>query len=204
MEPFRQKGIVIELIRIPSIGKCRRSQTGSRGNRTLRSGRTHRNRLRRPRQCGVPRHRIEDFDRLSGLRSIPVVADPEAVEKSRSESMVFFDSGYLPLGGGLEQEVVKWIRLCQGRVVVYIRPEEAVLLRKFLVDSSGEIIFANNRLAYILVECLIAIARGACVGRTKHRQIVRDHIRDADGCRGGELASGSIAGSTGIRAWCSS
>src|SRR6266550_1958144 len=128
MESFGQEGIVIELIRIPSIGKCRRSQTGSGGHRTLRSGWTHRNRLRRPRQCRVRCHRIQDFDRLSGLRSISVVADPEAVEKSRSESMVFFDGGNLPLGGGLEQEVVKWIRLCQGRIVVYIRPEEAVLL----------------------------------------------------------------------------
>jgi len=42
--------------------------------------------------------------------------------------MVFFDGGNLPLGGGLEQEIVKWIRLCQGRVVVYICAEEAVLL----------------------------------------------------------------------------
>src|ERR1700687_499526 len=184
MEPFRQKGIVIELIRIPSIGKCWRSQTGSRGNRTLRSGRTHRNRLRRPRPCRVPCHRIQDFDRLSGLRNIPVVADPEAVEKSRSESMVFLDGGNLPLGGGLEQEIVKWIRLCQGRVVVYIRPEEAVLLRKFLVDSSGEIIFANNLLSYVLVECLIPSASGACVDRTKHRQILRDLIVDANARRG--------------------
>src|SRR6202158_5966447 len=163
MEPFRQKGIVIELIRIPSIGKCWRSQTGSRGNRTLRSGRTHRNRLRRPRQCRVPCHRIQDFDRLSGLRNIPVVADSEAVEKSRSESMVFLDGGNLPLGGGLLQDIVKYVRFCQGRVVVYVSPEKAVLLRKFLVDSSSEIIFAYNLLALKLVECLIPIANGTSV-----------------------------------------
>src|ERR1700674_2091413 len=203
MEPSGQEGVVIELIRIPSIGKCWRSHTRCRGNRTLRSGRPHRNRLRRPRQSRVRCHRIQDFDRLSGIRSIPVVADPEAVEKSRSKSMVFFDGGNLPLGGGLQQEIVKWIGLCQGRVVVYIRPEEAVLLRKFLVCSNGEIIFTNNLLTYILVECLIPIPSGASVGRTKHRQILRDLIIDADGCQGGQIVSGSIAGSIGVRAWCS-
>src|ERR1700730_15006456 len=129
MEPSGQKGIVIELIRIPSVAKCCRSQTGSRGNRTLRSWRTHRNRLRRPRLSRVPCHRIEDFDRRTAIRTIPVVADSEAVEKSRSESMVFLDGGNLPLGGGLLQDIVKYVRFCQGRVVVYVSPEKAVLLR---------------------------------------------------------------------------
>src|SRR5882672_12771210 len=109
MVPSVQKGIVIELIRIPNICKCRRSQTGQRGNRTLRSGRTHRNRLWRPRQSRVPSHWIEDFDRRNRKRSIPVVADPEAVDNSRTESMVLFNGGNLPLGGGLLQDIVKCV-----------------------------------------------------------------------------------------------
>src|SRR5712691_8045727 len=195
MEPSGQKGIVIDLIRIPSIAKCRRSQTGSRGDGTLRSGRTHRERLRRPRLSRVPSHLIEDFDWCSGIRMIPVVAHPETVDESRAERMVLFEGGNLPLGNILLENVVEDIGLRLRRVVIYISPEEAVLLRKFLVDSSGEIIFANNCLAYIFVQRLIPIADGTCVGHTKHRQILRDLIVNAYRCfsvvgiRGGEGCS---------------
>src|SRR5258705_9904136 len=151
MEPSGQKSVVIDLIRIPSVCECRRSQTGQRDNRTLRSGLTHRNRLRRPCLSRVPCHRIEGFERRNGNRTIPVVAHPETIEKNRTESMVFFEGGNLPLGGRRLQDIVKSVRLCQGRIVVHIRPEEAVLPRYFLVDSNGEIIFADNLLPYEFV-----------------------------------------------------
>src|SRR2546427_674362 len=112
---------------------------------------------------------------------IPVVAQPETVDKSRAENVIFFDGGNLPLGDGLLQDIVKYVGLRQGRVVVHIRPEEAVLRRNFFIDSSGEIIFANNLLAYELIQCLIPTANGGSVRRQlEHGQVLRNLIIDAN------------------------
>src|ERR1700676_994540 len=103
---------------------------------------------------------------------IPVVSQPETVQKSRTESMVFFKGGNLPLGDGLLQDIVHRVRLCQGRVVVDVRPEETVLLGNFLDNTSGEIIFAYYLLPYKNVLSQIPISNGAFIRQIEKRKIL--------------------------------
>jgi len=116
--------------------------------------------------------------------------------------VVFFEGGDLPLGDGLQQDIVKYVRLCQGRVVVHIRPEEAVLRRNFLVDSNGEIIFVYDLLTYKFVYFLIPLLPGrTSVGRWKKgRYFAILSSTQTDACVGArfvECVPGTAFGSCG-------
>src|ERR1700730_8860724 len=157
MQTLGQKRVVINLIRVPDIGKCGRGKTGS----GVKSGRldSWRSVSWYPTEGRVVCYRIDGFDRLQGIRMIPVVAHPETIEQSRRESMVFLEGGDLPLGDGLLQDIIEYVRLCQGRVIVHVGAEEAILLRDLLVDSGGEVVFADD-----LLPCKDVISH-TCTGR---------------------------------------
>src|SRR5258706_3122006 len=159
METSSKECIVITLECLPHIGECRRSHARN----GIKPGRNHSGRSvsRRPPHRSVTCDWIDGFECLKCVCVISVVAHAETVKKSRSESMVFLDGGYLPLGDGLLQNIVEKVRLSQRRVVVHVRAEKAVLLRNFLVNSSGVIIFADNLLPVKHVLSHIPTARGA-------------------------------------------
>ncbi len=108
---------------------------------------------------------------------VPVVAHPETIEKSRAESMVFFEGGNLPFGNRLLQDVVEYVRLSQRRVIVHIRPEEAVFLRNFFINSGGVIIFADDLLPWKHILPHICIGRGT--RWIEKRQILPDLVINA-------------------------
>src|SRR6202043_3451075 len=89
-------------------------------------------------------------------------------------------------------------RMRQRSVVVYIRPEEAILIRKLLVDSSGVIIFADDLLAWKHVASKITRRGGA--RQIEKRQILRDLIIDASGRLSGRQVFHRLPGGGGARA----
>src|SRR3979490_97056 len=108
---------------------------------------------------------------------VPIVSGAETVEKRRNERMVFLEGGNLPLGDGLLQDIVENVGLSQRRVVVHVGTEKAVLLRNFLVDSSGVVILADNLLPRKHVLSYIRIGSGA--RWIEKWQILPDLIIDA-------------------------
>src|SRR5690349_13149607 len=105
METFSYKSIVINLISIPRIRKCRRSEPRHR----VKTGRSNsrRGEPRRPTLGRIICYWIDCFYCLEGIRTIPIVTEPETIAGSRTEKVIFFDGKNLAFGDRLLQNIVE-------------------------------------------------------------------------------------------------
>src|SRR5215469_17195374 len=74
-----------------------------------------------------------------------MVTQAERVLERRLEDVVFFESDQLPAGPTQDDLVVKLIVLPRWRVVEHVVTGKAVFIRKLMVDTAREVVFAGNR-----------------------------------------------------------